>query len=267
MKTHALMWVQTICICAHFILTGCARNPGDSRETLHIAAAADLQFVMQELITQFKQDHPQWNIEVSYGSSGQFYAQLMNRAPFDIFFSADMRYPRALAEAGYADINELFPYAVGRIVVWALKDTPIDLADLEIKALLHPAAAKVAIANPRHAPYGVAAEEAMRNLGLYDEVAPRLVFGENIAQAAQFIESGAADIGIIALSLAIAPALAEQGVYWEIPLEYFPRMDQAGIILPWAHPREAADAFRAYVLSDTGRAVLRAYGFYMPGDF
>jgi molybdate transport system substrate-binding protein len=123
----------------------------------------------------------------------------------------------------------------------------------------------IAIANPQHAPYGRAAEAAMRSTGVYDRVAPRLVLGENIAQTLEFVESGAADVGIVALSLAMAPAVRDRGKYWEVPLDAYPRVEQGGAILKRAHGSEAARAFRAFLLSGAGARILRQYGFYLPG--
>jgi molybdate transport system substrate-binding protein len=124
---------------------------------------------------------------------------------------------------------------------------------------------RIAIANPQHAPYGRAAEAALRRLGVYDAVKEKLVFGENVAQAAQFVQSGAADAGIIALALAVAPALADEGRYFELPLDAYPRMDQGGIVLDRARDPEAARAFREFVLGSQGRAILKRFGFFLPG--
>jgi molybdate transport system substrate-binding protein len=142
----------------------------------------------------------------------------------------------------------------------------VDLEGLGIQALLVPSVRTVAIANPQHAPYGRAAVAAMKTLGVYEQVQDRLVYGENIAQTAQFIHTGAADIGIIALALALAPVLRDEGRYWEIPLDAYPRMEQGGVILPWAQDLEAAQALRTFVLGPEGKAILRAYGFFLPGE-
>src|SRR4029077_6100604 len=133
------------------------------------------------------------------------------QAPFDIFFSADIDYPRKLIDAGLADADSEFLYAEGRSVGWVPNSSPLDLETLGIRAVADPSVRKVAIANPQHAPYGRAAEAALKTLGAYDAVKDRLVFGENIAQAAQFVESGAADVGLIALSLALSPAMKDKG--------------------------------------------------------
>jgi molybdate transport system substrate-binding protein len=157
-----------------------------------------------------------------------------------------------------------FLYAVGRLVVWVPRTSALDLARLGIHALADPSIRKIAIANPKHAPYGRAAEGAMKSLGVYETVRERLVFGENIAQTAQFVQTGAADIGIIALSLAIAPALKDEGQYWEVPLDSYPRIEQGGVIVSWATDVEAAQAVRAFVLGAEGRAILHQYGFFLP---
>jgi molybdate transport system substrate-binding protein len=165
-----------------------------------------------------------------------------------------------------ADQESLFVYAVGQIVVWVPSGSGIDVEKLGIRAVLDPAAKKVAIANPQHAPYGRAAEAAMKNLGVAEQVQGRLVLGENIAQTAQFVESGAADIGIIALSLACAPALRDKGNYWLIPIDAYPTMEQASVVLNWASDREATDLFRTFVAGPRGRKVLKQYGFILPGE-
>jgi molybdate transport system substrate-binding protein len=231
---------------------------------LTVAAAADLSFALDDLVAEFQTNQTAVTIKVTYGSSGNFYAQLQNQAPFDLFFSADSTYPRKLAEAGHALDTNVFLYAVGRIVVWAPKPSSLDVEKLGIQSLLAPSVKKIAVANPEHAPYGKAAVAALKSLGVYDQVEPRLVFGENIAQTAQFVQSGSADAGILALSLAVAPPVREAGRYWEIPLNAYPRMEQGGIILSWTKEAHAARTFRDFVLGKKGREVLTRYGFSMP---
>lgn len=239
---------------------------GANERVVQVAAAADLKFALDEIIASFHRQHQGIKAQVTYGSSGNFFAQLSNRAPFDVFFSADVDYPRKLIEQGLAVKETEFLYAVGRIVVWVPRQSSLDLEHLGIQALLDPFVRKIAIANPKHAPYGRAAEAAMRKLGVYERVQERFVYGENIAQTAQFVQTGAADIGVIALALALAPALREEGRYWEIPLDAYPRMDQGGVILWWAKDMAAAQALRAFVLGPEGKAVLRRYGFFLPGE-
>ena len=230
---------------------------------LTIAAAADLRFALDDLVKDFEEQYPATKINVTYGSSGNFFAQFQNGAPFDLFFSADIEYPRKLAERGLG-ADDVFLYAIGCIVVWVPKDSPVAVDKLGIKALLEPSIRKIAVANPEHAPYGRAAVAALKALNVYDQVASRLVYGENIAQTAQFVQSGAADAGILALSLAVAPQMRDAGRFWQVPLDAYPRMEQGGIILKSSKNLETARAFRDFVLGDHGREVLKRYGFYLP---
>ncbi len=231
---------------------------------LTIAAASDLKFAFDELAADFHTLHPDIKVKISYGSSGNFYAQLQNRAPFDLYFSADLDYPRRLAAAGHALDTNVFRYAAGRIVVWTPTNSPMDVGKLGVQSLLAPSVKKIAIANPQHAPYGRAAVAALKALDIYDRIEPRLVYGENIAQTAQFVQSGAADVGVIALALAIAPQMRDAGRYWELPLETYPRLDQGGIVLNWTKEPAAARAFRDFVLDRHGREVLKRFGYLLP---
>lgn len=234
--------------------------------TLAIAAAADLQFAMADLVAQFHGQHPDITVTATYGSSGTLYAQLSQRAPFDLFFSADARLPSRLTADGLTVPNSEFAYGIGRLALWVPRGSPLDVERLGMTALTQPAARRVAIANPQHAPYGQAAEAAMRALGVYDRVRDKLVFGENIAQAAQFVQTGAADIGILALALAVAPPMRAAGVYSEIPATAYPPMEQVGVILRWARDADAARLFRDFVRGATGQTILARYGFTQPAE-
>jgi molybdate transport system substrate-binding protein len=233
-------------------------------EGLRVACAADMRFAFEEIISAFRLQHPSIDVQVTYGSSGNFYAQLSNRAPFDLFLSADVDYPRRLIREGLAAPDTDFVYGVGQIVVWVPKNSTIDLEKLGIQALLDPSVRKIAIANPRYAPYGRAAEAAMKSLGVYEKVRDRLVLGDSIIQTAQFVESGAADIGIISHSLTLRPPLQGKGRSWKVPLDAYPRREQGGVILKWARSAAAAQAMQAFLLSNEGKAILRSYGFEMP---
>lgn len=273
MNGELVLWKRG-CIFAMLAVVGCgsSQTPAEDRATsertrkIAVAAAADLQFAFDELIGLFHNANHDIRVEASFGSSGTFFAQLSNQAPYDLFFSADMQYPRKLIEAGLADKSSERFYAEGLIVIWVRKDSPIDVEKLGIKALIEPDVRKIAIANPRHAPYGRAAEAAMEHFGVLNQVRERLVLGENIAQAAQFVESGAADIGILALSLASAPVYRDQGRFWHVPRDAYPRMEQGCILLRWANEREAAECFLDFVSGPTGREVLRRYGFVLPEE-
>jgi molybdate transport system substrate-binding protein len=253
--------------------TGHTRNEASSDlgaassgQSIAVAAAADLRFAMDEIIKEFRQAHPGIEVKVSYGSSGNFHAQIRNRAPFDIYFSADVAYPRQLQQEGLIQKGSLFLYAVGQIVVWAPKSSALDIENRGIEALGDPGVRHIAIANPMHAPYGQAAEAALRSLGLYDKVQGKLVFGENVAQTLQFVQSGAADVGIVALALALAPQVRDAGTYWRVPLDAYPRMEQGGAILAHAANPGGAEEFRDFVLSPRGKDLLRRYGFVLPGE-
>ncbi len=247
------------------MLSGC-QPKADALPPLRIAAAADLKFALDTLLREFREKQGAFPVEVTYGSSGNLRAQIENGAPFDLFLSADMAFPEQLIRVGVGHPETLFPYAVGRLVVWAPKDSPIEVETLHERALLHPSLRKIAIANPEHAPYGQAAVAALKSYGVFKQVEPRFVLGENVAQTAQFIESGAADIGIIALSLAKAPTMEPKGRYWEIPLERFPRMLQGGVMIrSTKHPDQARTVI-ALLQSAHGREVLQRYGFILPGE-
>lgn len=235
-----------------------------AKAQLTIAAASDLRFALDDLVAEFRKENPESNPKPIYGSSGNFYAQIMNDAPFDLYLSADAAYPRQVIKAGKGKEEDFFLYAAGRLVVWVPKNSPIKVETLGIKALLEPSVKKIAIANPEHAPYGRGAVAAMKKLGVYDRVAPSLVLGENIAQAAQFVESGNADIGIIAHSLAVAPKMKASGRFWEVPLDAFPRLEQGGLVLAGAKNAAAAREFRKFMLGPRGREVFKNYGFILP---
>jgi molybdate transport system substrate-binding protein len=258
----------TVLLCGLALLApaGCSSAPSTKTREVSVAAAADLRFALDEVVAEFEKAHPDIKVTVTYGASGNFFAQLSNRAPFDMFFSADVEYPRQLVEEGLADKDSQFTYAVGHLVVWVPKGSPLDVEKLGAKALLDPSVRKVAIANPKHAPYGRAAEAALKSLGVYEQLKDRLVLGENVAQAAQFAESGSADAGVFALSLALAPALRDRGRYWEVPLDAYPRLEQGAVVLSWAKDRAAADALCTYVKGPDGRAVLLRFGFVLPGE-
>lgn len=253
MRSHRLAL-----LCA--ALTICA--PTMHAQKLTVAAAADLRFALDELATQFRAAHPGIDLAITYGSSGNFFAQIQNGAPFDVFLSADVDYPQRLIAAGLANRDSLFRYAIGHLVVWVPAGSSVD-PSLGIRVLDALSVHHIAIANPEHAPYGRAAVAALRSLGVYDRVSPKLVFGENVAQAFQFVESGAAEAGIVALSLALAPAPRSHGRYWELPAGAYPKLEQAGLILNRA-PAGPAAQFRAFLLSAAARRILQQYGFAPP---
>jgi len=229
---------------------------------IRVAAAADLKFAMSELSEKFEKQTGT-KVNVTFGSSGNFFSQIQNGAPFDLFFSADIDYPQKLEADGLAEPGTLYEYAVGRIVIWTPADAKVDVAKQGWKTLLDARVEKIAIANPEHAPYGRAAVAALQKAGIYETVKAKLVYGENISQTAQFVQSGNAQAGIVAMSLAVSPAMRD-GKRWEIPAEMHPAIEQGAIVLKDARNKEAARAFLEFVKSAAGRATLAEYGFAFP---
>ena len=231
-------------------------------EKVTVAAAADLKFAMDEIVTTFKTAHPTDQVEVIYGSSGKFHTQIQQGAPYDLYFSADIAFPRELAKAGFA-ASEVKPYAFGRIVLWSAN---MDASKMTLTSLLDPKIARIAIANPKHAPYGKRAVEALRASGLWEKVEPKLVYGENIAHTAQFVQTGNAQVGIIALALAVNPELTSKGGYWLIPDKLHEPLEQGFIVTKRAVGNALAKRFADYMGSQPARTVMTKYGFVLPGE-
>ena len=231
---------------------------------LSIAAASDLRYALDELARAFGERHGGIGTAVSYGSSGNLHAQIVNGAPFDLFLSADVAYARDLEGRGAVRPGSVFTYAEGRLVVWVPNVSALDIERRGLAALTDSSIAHVAIANPEHAPYGRAAEAVLRAAGHLDQVKPKLVLGENISQTLQFVQSGAAQAGIVALSLALAPPVASTGRYWVVPADMHSPIEQGGAVLQSAQHVEAAEAFRAFLIGEEGRAILERYGFTVP---
>ncbi len=227
---------------------------------IRIAAAADLKFAMDAVLASFHKDHPADVVDVVYGSSGQFQTQIEQGAPYDLFFSADIAFPQALATAGLA-ASPVRAYAVGRIVLWSASQ---DASRMTLASLADPAIQRIAIANPKHAPYGRRAEAALRAAGLWQKVEAKLVYGENIAQAAQFVQTGNAQVGIIALSLALSPELASRGRYGTIPESLYPALEQGYILTRQARDNPLAGQFADYIGSPAARDILTRCGFVLP---
>jgi len=231
-------------------------------EKITIAAAADLKFAMDEIVTGFKKGHPGNEVEVIYGSSGKFYTQIQQGAPYDLYFSADIDYPRELVKNGFAN-SDVKPYAFGRIVLWSAK---MDAAKMTLSSLNDPKITRIAIANPKHAPYGKRTEEALRALGLWDKLRPKLVFGDNIAHTAQFVQTGNAVVGIIALSLALNAELSKKGGYYLIPENLHAPLEQGYIITKRGANNRLAKQLADYMSSRAVRQVMTKYGFVLPGE-
>jgi len=239
-----------------------AAQTAQAGEQITIAAAADLKFALDEIVALFGKTHPDDRVETIYGSSGKFQAQIRQGAPFDLYFSADIAYPRALKAEGFA-ASEVYPYAVGRIVLWRPSQ---GAGGMTLAGLADPAIRKIAIANPGHAPYGKRAEEALRASGIWEKVAAKLVYGENIAQAAQFVQTGNAEVGIIALSLALSPDMIKLGSYALIPHQLHQPLEQGYIITRRAANNPLAQTFANFFAGKEAHAIMAHYGFALPGE-
>ena len=231
-------------------------------QEISIAAASDLQFVFKEVAGRFEKQSGA-SVKLSFGSSGNFFSQIQNGAPFDLFFSADIEYPQKLESGGFTEPGTLYQYARGKIVLWVPNESEIDVGQ-GLKALLSSRIKKVAIANPAHAPYGRAAVAAMKSAGVYEGVSQKLVFGENISQAANFVASGNAGAGIIALSLALSPNMKLKGRYFLIPLDSYPPLDQAGVALKSSSNKKVAGCFLEFLQTPEIVELMEQYGFELP---
>lgn len=239
--------------------------------TVSLAAASDLISCLDDLNAAFLQiENPKSKTEnpttltVATGSSGNFFAQIKNGAPYDLFLSADLSYPRALIDARLADPASLTPYAIGRLVLWTTR-TDLALTDLAT-TLRDPRVKKLAIANPAHAPYGRAAQQTLDQLGLSADAAPKLVLGENIAQTAQFVQTGHADAGLVAFSLVLSPHLREPGRWLEIPVSLHAPLEQAAVLTTRGAANPAAVRYLAFLSSPSARTIFHRFGFQLPAE-
>jgi molybdate transport system substrate-binding protein len=236
-----------------------------SAQEITVAAAADMSAALPELVAAYTKKTGQ-TVKLSFGASGNLTNQIRNGAPFDVFFSADEQYPQQLISEGLASKDTLYRYAVGRLVLWVPNDSAVDVAKLGILALLDPSVKKIAVANPATAPYGRAAQAALRHFGIYGQVSGRLVIGENVSQAAQFVASGNAQAGLIALSHALAPGMKDKGRYWTVPLDAYPTLNQAAVVLSKSKQQDAARKFLDFLRSSEGSSLLTSYGFSLPTE-
>jgi len=229
---------------------------------LAVAAASDLQTALPAIAAEFEKDTGQ-QVRLTFGSSGNFFAQMQNGAPFDVFLSADIEYPKRLAGSGHAERGTLYQYATGRLVLWTRNDSGIDVRR-GLAVVIEAPVRRIAIANPEHAPYGRAAVAALRHERLYDGARAKFVLGENISQAAQFAQSGSADVGVIALSLALSPTLKGTGSYVDIPASWHPPIEQAAVVLTSSRQKPLAQQFIDYLRTPKSVRILKSDGFAVP---
>ncbi len=259
---HSRRRCALIALVAALLALAAGLRAQTEQKPLRVAAAADLQFALKDIGQQYEHQTGH-KVEITFGSSGNFFSQIQNGAPFDVFFSADITYPARLQQANLTEPASLVKYAIGRLIIWVPADSKINLIERKWDALLDPSVQKIAIANPEHAPYGRAAVEALKSAGIYEKVQSKLVYGENISQAAQFVQSGSAQAGIVALSLALSPAM-KNGQRWGVPVDQHAPIEQAAVILKTAQDKKVAQEFLTFVSSDSGRRILGSYGFDTP---
>jgi molybdate transport system substrate-binding protein len=229
---------------------------------IRVAAASDLQAVMPEIAKAFEAKTG-ITVELIFGSSGNFFAQIQNGAPFDLFFSADSEFPAKLMQSGRGEPGSAVVYGLGSLVLWMPPSALCDPQAEKWNCLLKPEVSRIAIANPAHAPYGRAAVSALQSAHIYEQVRSKLVLGENISQAAQFAQSANAQAGIIAYSLAHSPVMRD-GKLWEIPLHSYPPIEQTVVQLKAAREKSAARDFVLFVTEGPGRRLLAQSGFRPP---
>jgi molybdate transport system substrate-binding protein len=235
-----------------------------ARPHVSVAAAANLVHAISALNAEFKRLHAEVAVTSATGSSGSLFAQVKNGAPFDVVLSADTEYPEQMVAAGLGLGDTLHVFATGRLVAWTTR-VDLELSDLG-RALRSPLVRKIAIAQPRTAPYGRAAEAALEHLGGWPQVQPKLVFGESIAQAAQFVETGNADLGLIALSLVLSPTLSKRGRWMEVPPAWYATvsLDHAMILTNRGAKNSAARSYHAFLRSAAAKKILRDFGYGVP---
>jgi len=230
-------------------------------EPFTIAAASDLRFALDEIVDVFKQKYPEQSVTVIYGSSGRLSTQISNGAPFDIFFSADIAFPLMLQEQGLTATAPAV-YAIGRLVLWSSR---MDASQMTLHDLTSDRVRRIAIAQPAHAPYGQRAREAMQHAGVWDQVQHKLVFAENIAQTAQMAESGAADIGVIALSLALFPSMQTHGHHLIDDNTHQP-LTQGFVVTKVGADKKSVKEFADVMATEAAHEIMVKYGFVLPGD-
>src|SRR3974390_3284110 len=239
--------------------TGQAQEKNASTE-LVVAAAADLSSALKELGDGYEKKTG-IKIKLSFGASGALTQQIQNGAPFDLFFSADIDYPRQLIAQGHADAASLYKYSLGKLVLWVPASSSLDVEHKGMEILQDSSIKKIALANPQHAPYGRAAVAALKHAGLYDRLADRFVLGENVSQAAQFAESGNAQAGFVALAHALSPAIRNTGKFWVVPADYYPPLEQGVVIITRSQHKKEAAEFLNFLKTKEASDLLRKYGF------
>lgn len=230
-------------------------------EEVRVAVAANFLSTLNEMITNFKADTGH-TVVVSSGSTGKLYAQIQNGAPFEVFFSADVKHPQLLEEEGLAVKGSRFTYSVGRLTLWSPDP---DMVKEDGKTVLENGKFKhLAIANPKTAPYGMAAEQTLKKLGLWESMKDRMVQGENIGQTFQFVHSKNAKLGFVSLSQVLDPKIGGSGSRWDVPASFHDPLEQEVVLLTTGQNNSGAKAFLEYVKGDNSRAIIERFGYGLP---
>jgi molybdate transport system substrate-binding protein len=242
----------------------CAAGGARGAGSLSVAAAANLAFALDGLNAEFSKTAPAVKVTVVLGASGSLVAQISNGAPYDVFLSADLGFPEALVRTGHADAASLTPFAVGRIVLWTVKPG-VDLSSVAA-AVRSPSVQTLAIANTVSAPYGRGARQALQSLGLWDLAGPKLVTAEDISQAAEFVETGNADAGFVAMSAVLSPKLKGRGRWIEVPAELYEPLVEGAVITARGKGNPESARYIAFLRSASARAVLERFGYGSPAS-
>jgi molybdate transport system substrate-binding protein len=238
-------------------------NPlASSTPTVSIAAAANLVYALDALNAEFAKAHPEVKLTTATGASGGLVAQIRNGAPYDVFLSADLDFAKKLIQAGGALASSLHTFAIGRLVLWTTKPG-LEFGSID-GVVRNPAVQKIAVANPDTAPYGLAAMQALDKLHLTEVAQPKLVRGENISQTAQFVETGNADAGFVALSLVLSPKLKDQGRWITVPDELYSPLAQAAVLTLKGASNPAAQAYLDFLSSSAAGKILERFGYRLP---
>ena len=263
MRTRPLLSLTVGMLASFLATTGCTRaTPSATGRAgglpLHVAAASDLQLALPEVVSQFQRSSPEPKVVLTFGSSGQLAEQIKAGAPFDLFLSANTAFVSDLAAEHHINPESVRPYAIGKVVIVFGFEQFGKVARIE--DLAKPEVAKVAIANPRHAPYGMAAKQALERAGLWEVVEPKIVPADTVGQAMQFVQSGNAEVGLVSKAVASAPEIRALDVD---PRLHDPLVQSLGIVSS-TKAFQAAESFARFLTGEAGRAVLRSHGFDLP---
>ncbi len=248
-RSWALSWLM--CFCVWLLIV-----PGAEAEEVQVAVAANFVITFKEIAAEFEKTSKH-TVQINAGSSGKFYAQIKNGAPFEVFLSADDERPKLLEDEGLGVKGSRFTYAVGRLVLWSQDPALVTGED----TLRNGTFKHLAIANPKTAPYGAAAMQAMMKLGVWESLQPRIVMGENLGQTSGFLESGNAELGFIALSQVLDEKLKGKGSRWDVPESLHEPIQQDAVLLTKGQSNPAAKALMEFMHSSQARSIIERYGY------